>query len=45
MDRKMAAIPGQLSSAACVLPNANHFVFSIGGNDMCVADSLLSIIS
>ena len=41
---RTTAIPGQLSAAASILSNATHVVFTIGGNDMGVADSLLSII-
>ena len=41
---KMSAIPGQLLAAASTLSNATHVVFTIGGNDLGVADSLMQVI-
>ncbi|CAF1152424.1 unnamed protein product [Adineta steineri] len=41
---RTTAISGQLSSAASILPGATHVVFTIGGNDLGVANSLVSII-
>ncbi|CAF1322665.1 unnamed protein product [Rotaria sordida] len=41
---KMSQIPAQLAAAASSLSNATHVVFTIGGNDLGVADSLIQII-
>jgi lysophospholipase L1-like esterase len=41
---KMSAISGQLLAAASALSNATHVVFTIGGNDLGVADSLMQVI-
>jgi lysophospholipase L1-like esterase len=40
----MKDIPGQLRTAAAALANATHVVFTIGGNDLGVASSLLQVI-
>ncbi|CAF1203755.1 unnamed protein product [Adineta steineri] len=40
----MKDIPGQLVKAASALASATHVVFTIGGNDLGVANSLLQVI-
>jgi lysophospholipase L1-like esterase len=41
---QMKDIPAQLIAAASSLANATHVVFTIGGNDLGVASSLLEVI-
>ncbi|CAF1366050.1 unnamed protein product [Didymodactylos carnosus] len=41
---KMNGIPAQLTTAAQKLQSATHIVFTIGGNDLGVADSLLQVV-
>lgn len=41
---KMSGIESQLITAASVLQNATHVVFTIGGNDLGVAESLSQVI-
>ena len=40
----MAGIAAPVTAAASVLPNATHVVFTIGGNDLGVSDSLMQVI-
>ena len=40
----MKDIPGQLTKAASALATATHVVFTIGGNDLGVASSLMQVI-
>ncbi|UJR22057.1 hypothetical protein I4U23_025125 [Adineta vaga] len=40
----MKDIPGQLIKAASALANATHVIFTIGGNDLGVASSLMQVI-
>jgi lysophospholipase L1-like esterase len=41
---KMSGMPGQLATASAFLANATHVVFTIGGNDLGVSESLQQII-
>jgi hypothetical protein len=42
---KMGAIPSQLATAGSLLSQATHIVFTTGGNDLGVSESITQVIS